>query len=312
MNRAAHTLSAFAAAMFSVVAGAATSAEGKVIEVGLTHALHAPSEAAVVAQPGDTIRIDPGTYQDCAVWRAPRLVIEAAGDGVVLTGKVCQQKGIFVIEGSDATVRGITFQGATNAEHNAAGIRLAGANLTVEHSRFLHNENGILAGGTASSTLRITGSTFIGNGACIGPCAHGVYAGQPIGLLEIEHCTFQATRSGHHIKSRALKTRIRFNRIEDGLDGTASYLIDVPNGGETLIEGNTMEKGPHSENRPTAISLGAEGVSNPTHSLVVTGNRFRNDTGGRTVFVRNHVPVQAELQDNRLDGDVEPLAGPAR
>lgn len=286
------------------------TAHARVIEVGPSRALLVPSQAALVAQNGDTVRIDAGTYVDCAVWHASRLTIEGMGTGVTLARKVCQQKGIFVIAGNDVRVRNLTFQGATNAEHNAAGIRQEGANLTVENSHFLNNENGILAGGGANSTVRIMGSSFVGNGACIGACAHGVYAGAPIGLLDIDRSTFLRTHAGHHIKSRALKTQVRNCRIEDGPDGSSSYLIDIPQGGDVLIEGNTMEKGPRSENRATAISIGAEEVSNPTHSLVVRGNRFHSDVPARTTFVRNYTHERVEMRDNRIEGNVEPVGGP--
>ena len=77
----------------------------------------------------------------------------------------------------------------------------------MEDSRFLNNENGILAGGGPDSVLRITDSEFIGNGTCIAACAHGVYAGAAIFLLDIQHCVFRDTKVAHHIKSRA-RTRL--------------------------------------------------------------------------------------------------------
>ena len=205
----------------------------------------------------------------------------------MIAGKTCAGKGIFITLGADITISGITFADASVIWHNGAGIRAAGDNLTVEHSRFLHNENGILAGGGPDSVLRITDSEFIGNGACIALCAHGVYAGAPIALLDIEHSVFRDTKVGHHIKSRARNTIVRDSRIEDGPDGTASYLIDIPNGGNVLIQGNTMEKGAHSENPATAIAIGEEGVKNPTTALIVRDNVFHGDGPVRTAFVRN-------------------------
>lgn len=289
----------------------ALPASARVVEVGPARALHVPSQAASVAQDGDTVRIDPGKYADCAVWTANRLTIEAAGPNVVLAGKTCQGKGIFVTAGDNITVRGITFADATVQWHNGAGIRAEGANLTVEHSRFLNNENGILAGGAANSVLRVVDSEFIGNGACIEACAHGIYAGAPIFMLEVERCTFLRTKTGHHVKSRALTTIVRDSRLEDGPDGTASYSIDIPNGGNALIEGNTIEKGPHTENHEAAISLGAEGVTNPTGVLVVRGNRFRSDFPGRVAFVRNSTLADVTVTGNDLAGDVVPLAAAA-
>ncbi len=292
----------------------AATASARVIEVGPARMLHMPSQAALVAQDGDTVRIDPGRYADCAVWRANGLMIEAAGPNVVLAGKTCQGKGIFVTAGANITVRGITFADATVQWHNGAGIRAEGANLTVEHSRFLNNENGILAGGEANSILRVTDSEFIGNGACIEACAHGIYAGAPIFMLEVERCVFLRTKVGHHVKSRALTTIVRDSRLEDGPDGTASYSIDIPNGGSALIEGNVLEKGPHSDNHEAAISVGAEGVTNPPGVVVVRGNRFRNDFPGRIAFVRNATLGDVRMSGNEFAGDVVPLVetGPVR
>jgi hypothetical protein len=280
------------------------------LPVGPTRVLKVPSQAATVAANGDVIRIDPGTYSDCAIWTASRLLIEATGPGVLFTGKTCDEKGIFVTLGANITVRGITFADASVVWHNGAGIRAFGDNLTVEHSRFLNNENGILAGGGPNSVLRITDSEFVGNGACIEACAHGVYAGAPIYLLDIEHCVFRDTRIAHHVKSRALNTVIRDTRIEDGPDGTASYLIDVPDGGNVLIQGNVMEKGVHSENPGVAISIGEGSAKNPTGILIIRDNAFHSDVPGRTAFIRNSTHTPVTSVGNSISGDVEPQALP--
>ena len=304
MIRPWHTAIAFGAAMLCTLPchGAAELA------VGPAHVLKVPSQAARIAIKGDVVRIDPGIYADCAIWRASNLLIEATGPGVLIAGKTCADKGIFVVLGDNITVSGISFAGATSITwHNGAGIRAAGKNLTVQHSRFLNNENGILAGGDPDSVLRITDSTFIGNGACIEACAHGVYAGAPIALLEIERCVFLDTRTAHHIKSRARNTVVRDSRIEDGPDGNSSYLIDIPNGGNVLIQGNTMEKGAHSENPTVAIAIGEEGVKNPTAVLIVKDNTFRSDVPTRTAFVRDSTPIPIELSGNAIAGDVEPI-----
>ena len=60
---------------------------------GRPHRLKLPSQAALIARDGDTVLIDPGDYNDCAVWRANHLTIAARGPGVVFLGKTCQGKG---------------------------------------------------------------------------------------------------------------------------------------------------------------------------------------------------------------------------
>ncbi len=263
----------------------------------------------MVAKPGDVIRIAPGEYTDCAVWRASRLTIEGTGSGAVLADKSCAGKGIFVIQGSDTTVRNLTFARARVPDRNGAGIRVEGRNLTVEHSRFIDNENGILAGGLANGTIRILDSEFLGNGECSPLCAHGIYVGA-IDKLDIERSRFADQHIGHHIKSRALDTVLIDNDIADGPEGDSSYLVDISNGGNLLMQGNRMEKGPKSSNTGTAVSIGAEGVTHPTQELIVRGNRFTSDLPEPTVFVRNLTTTPALLSGNHLQGRVTPLVGP--
>jgi hypothetical protein len=230
----------------------------------------------------------------------------------VLRGKTCQDKAIFITAGNDITVRRITFAAARVIYHNGAGIRAEGANLTVEDSRFLDNENGILAGGPPSSVVRIIGSTFRGNGSCEGACAHGLYVGFAIAALVVQGCSFTDTRIAHHIKSRARTTIIVGNRIEDGAGGTSSYLINVPNGGNVLIQGNLLQKGRRSDNPAAAISIGEEGASNPAETIIIRGNRFTSDLPEPTIFVRNSATTAAALADNTLIGRVVPVQGAGR
>lgn len=280
----------------------------RVLEVGPQHDLKSPSAAAAAARDGDIVQIEPGEYVDCAVWRANQLTIAGKGPGAVISTKTCQGKGLFVIGGRNVTVRNLTFTGARVPDANGAGIRAEGRNLTVERSRFIDNENGILAASDPQSTIRIVESEFAGNGSCAKDCAHGVYIGA-VGRLHIERSRFLANRFGHHIKSRALVTELIGNDILDGDKGTTSYLVDVPNGGTVIMEGNVLEKGRLSHNPGTAIAIGAEGMKNPTTKLLFTQNRFSSHLPGTTVFVRNLTNTEAVLVKNQIVGKVTPLAG---
>jgi hypothetical protein len=282
---------------------------GRTLDVGPSRVLKLPSQAALVARDGDTVLIDPGEYDDCAAWRANRLTIAARAPGVVFVGKTCQGKAIFIINGNDVTVRGITFTGAAVKDHNGAGVRAVGSNLTVEGSRFIDNEEGILAGSAPHSIIRVISSEFSGNGTCAAACAHGLYVGA-IALLDVEDSHFTDTHEGHDIKSRALRTVLHGNDISDGPAGHSSYLVDVPNGGDLLMERNTLSKGPHTDNETTAVSIGAEGVRNPTTSLVIRDNSFTSELQKATAFVTNRTQTGAELVGNRLVGTVVPLQGP--
>lgn len=304
-----HSAVAFVLATLLLLAGALPAC-ARIIPVGPHRGLTLPSQAALVARDGDTITIDTGIYRDCAVWRAAHLTIEGRGPNVEIADMTCADRGIFIVTGANTTIRNLTFSGAHGAGHNAAGILALADNLTVENARFVNNENGILVGGGPGSRVRISGSTFLGNGSCGGACAHGVYAGEPIALLEVVYCRFLNTRTAHHVKSRARETIVANNEIADGDDGTSSYLIDIPNGGDVSIMHNELQKGPKSSNPAVAISIGEEAGRHPTSRLIVRDNRFVSSLPEATIFVRNSTQLPVTLTGNVLMGKVVPLDGP--
>jgi len=284
-------------------------AGARTLEVGPGRQYTQPSQAAAAARDGDRIVIDAGQYFDCSVWQQNNLSIEGVSMGdTVLTDKTCQGKAIFVISGSNISVRNLTLTRARVPDGNGAGIRAEGRNLLVDRVRFIDNQNGILTTDQPQGILHVRGSEFLRNGSCEQSCAHGIYANR-LALLRVEGSTFRETREGHHIKSRALRTEVVGCDIADGPNGTASYLIDVPNGGTVVVQNNRLEKGPKTENRSTAISIGGEGVDRPTPSIRIEGNQFNLTGGYPTVFVTNLVATPAMLRGNEIRGQVRPLRG---
>lgn len=296
------------------------SAAARTWEVGPGQPLTSPEQAAALVKDGDRVVFDPGTYRGCAIWQASRLTIEAQQPPsttnrtvmtqTIVTGPTCLDRGLFVFTGNDITVRGITFVHARDSWHTGAGILMEGANLTVENSQFLDNENGILAGGPPGGVVRIGHDLFRGNGSCLAACAHALYVGKRIALLEVVGCLFSDTHAGHDIKSRARTTIVRDSRIEDGPTGTSSYLIELPDGGNAEIANNVLHKGAKSENQEVAVSIGTESQLNPTHALYIRGNRFISDLPEPVRFVHNFTQTPARLTGNELVGRVTPLDGP--
>lgn len=295
----------------AVLLAFATPAAADTWRVGPGEALRLPSEAAARAGPGDTVLLAAGTYADCAVWRAPGVTIAAMeGAAPVITGPVCEEKGLFVTAAPGITVRGLTFRGARAQEGNGAGIRAEGGNLTVLASRFEDNENGILTSHLGAGwRLVVEDSTFLRNGALLRECAHGIYAGL-WGEVVVRRTRFADTRICHHLKSRAARTELTDSTIEDGPDSFTSYLVDTPNGGDLLMRNNTLVKGPRTDNPLTAVMIGAEGVRHPTRSLVIADNRFESRLAAPVFFVVNRSAAPVVLEGNRLEGRVVPLGGP--
>lgn len=299
MKRAAAVLAGFTMGLMPC-AGART------LTAGPGGAYKLPSAAIAAAKPGDVVRIMPGRYRDCATLNAGRVTIE--GKGAVMADRICQGKAILVIGGRDDVVRGLTLTGATVPDGNGAGIRDQSENLTVDRVTFTNDEDGILTAQMPGAILTVTGSSFRHDGACIKDCAHGIYAGH-IGRLTVRGSNFSDIQTGHDIKSRARSTVLENDTITDGPDGTSSYLVDLPNGGNLLMRNDRLEKGPNASNTATAISIGEEGHAPAAAKIVIEHVRFTNDSGADTVFVRNLSHARVTLRHNSLGG-AQALAGP--
>lgn len=265
------------------------SANARTIQVGLGHYYILPSQAAKAARDGDVIEIDAGDYpEDAAFWQANNLTIRGVGgmahmksQGVTVKGKA-----IWVIKGNDITVEHIGFHDARVTSKNGAGIRLEGRNLTVRHSLFRNNENGILTGKNPESEVLVEHSEFDRNGHPSGQ-SHNLYIGA-IRKFTLRDSVSRRAKVGHQVKSRAAENIIVNNRLVDEVTGNSSYLIDLPSGGSAIITGNTLQQGALAENSGM-ISFGAE--KTPLHTqntLVVKNNTFINDRrqGCRLLFVK--------------------------
>ncbi len=267
--------------------------------------------AALRASNGDTIVIADGEYRECALFKASNIIIKAQTPGkVIIRDQSCAGKGILVITGNNVTVEGLVLRGARVPDGNGAGIRFEGSGLTVRNVQFIDNQNGILAAAAPSSVMNIENSLFDRNGTCENPagCAHGIYVNTSA-VLKIANSRFVGTKSGHHIKSRATKTIVQNNSIDDGPDGTASYEIQLAAGGDGEITGNTITKGPRAENWTAAIVIGGEGENPFTSPVIVSNNQFTNKTGKQTIFVKNVSGNSVRVIRNRISGPVTLVTG---
>jgi hypothetical protein len=210
------------------------------------------SDAIAAAQNGDTIAVLAGTYVDVSSYSERNIITAANITMVGIGGMVHMEmgkqglangKGLLVVE-NGLTIRNFEFSGMTDGSiyGNLAGIRHEGGNLVIENCYFHDGQEGIL-GGVAGTTVTIDHSEFARLGAGDG-YSHGIYIGNA-NSLTITNSYFHEANVGHEIKSRALSTVIENNVIAD-LNGTASYDIDIPNGGNLVVENNTIEKGPNA------------------------------------------------------------------
>jgi hypothetical protein len=292
---------------------------GAVLRVGPAETYKRPSQAAAAAHDGDVIQIRAGTYKgDVAVWRANNLTItgvDPTGAGARATMDatglaIPNRKGIWVIDGNNTTIENIEFTGAHDAEgrdRNWAGIRQEGSSLTVVHCSFHHNDDGILGGAGAASDIVVKTSEFAANGFGDGQ-SHNMYIGAARSFT-LEFSSSHDARVGHLVKSRARANSILYNRLSDGPDGTASYELDLPNGGLSYVIGNVIEQGPKSQNSGVMI-YAEEGAANAPQALYVVNNTFVNDLG-RGTFVSVHgAPAEVRVINNIFAGRGRVFTGP--
>ncbi|MSP82181.1 MAG: hypothetical protein EXQ94_04400 [Alphaproteobacteria bacterium] len=281
-------------------------AVARLITVGPAGEYGTIREAADAAKDGDVVEIAAGTYTgDVATWTANDLTIRGVGGRPVLdaAGQSVGGKAIWVITGNNVLVDNIAFINATVSDQNGAGIRYEGGLLTVRNSVFKDNEEGILTNNVASMVLIVESSVFQDNGVAGdgGGKVHGIYAGN-IGEVVVRGSLFIGTKIGHHLKSRALKTTALCNRFEDGPEGTASFAIDLPDGGDALIMGNVFHQGMLADNSHT-IAYGNESLSNPGRTLIIIFNTFVDDLNkAELIRVPEGEPVRVHVSNNIFVG----------
>jgi Big-like domain-containing protein/parallel beta helix pectate lyase-like protein len=265
--------------------------------------------AVAAAKDGDTVQVQAGTYvNDYPTGPITKsITLEGVGGMVkmVSTGLIPNDKGILVINSrysnADVTISNFEFSGAAVADHNGAGIRYQGDNLTLNNCYFHDNQEGLLAAASPTGTITINNSEFAHNG--YGDTqTHNLYVNQ-IASLTINNSYFHDVNGqGSEVKSRALNTTITNSRIDD-LNATSSYSIDIPNGGRTVIQNNVIEQGPFSANPAIiAFGYGKQGL-NPHTSLLISGNTILNDeTVGSARGVINYTPTTAQITGNSFYG----------
>jgi hypothetical protein len=178
-----------------------------------------------------------------------------------------------LVTNTDVTLSNIIFSGVKVPDGNGAGIRYQHGNLTINNCYFHDNQDGLLAGADTTGSITINNSEFSHNGTGSG-LTHNLYVGE-IGTLTVNGSYFHDAVVGHEIKSRALNTIIENSRIFD-LSGSASYSIDLPNGGNAVIQNNVIEQGAKSQN-PIIIHVGGEAPTYAGTNVRITGNVILND-----------------------------------
>ncbi len=273
------------------------------LQVGTSQTYKTIAAAVAASASGDTIDVMAGTYTNDFSTISHNLTIQGVGGAVNLVATVAPPNGKAILDeggsGVSVTISGLSLSGTKVADGNGAGIRYEGGTLTLNNDTFTGNQDGLLGAADPNGVITISNSTFNLNGAGDG-YTHNIYVGA-IASLTVQNSTIENALVGHDIKSRAASNTITGNTITD-LQGSASYEIDLPNGGGATISGNVIEKGTKAQN-PIAISYGEEGNLYAVGSLSVTNNVIVNDYAGHsTTAVKNATGTAATVSGNTFYG----------
>jgi Ca2+-binding RTX toxin-like protein len=271
-----------------------------ILTVGQNQQYATLSSAVAATHDGDTIYVQAGTYyNDFATIQTKISIVGVGGMAhFVATQPPSNGKGILTTK-TDVNIDHLELSGAAVSAGNGAGVRYEGGKLTITNSYIHDNQDGIRTAAIAGGVINIDRTEFDHNGAGDGQ-SHNIYISQI--------ATFQMTNSyshdavvGHEVKSRALTTILTNNRIIDE-NGSASYSIDLPNGGNATIQNNLIQQGPYSQN-PAIIAYAKESAPYAGSKLVVSGNTILNQKSGTSVYVvSNASSLTPQITGNHFFG----------
>jgi hypothetical protein len=276
-------------------------ASGTILTVGPGQQYSTIAAAAAAAQAGDTIDVEAGTYTNDFVGLYTNVTLQAVGGVVKMVATQDPPNGKAIIDeggqGVSVTINGFDISGAVVSDGNGAAIRYEGGSLTLNNDYFHNNQDGLLGAADPAGSITVNSSEFAFNGTGDGR-THNLYAGD-IANLTITNSYFHDADEGHEIKSRAENTTVTGSRIFDN-NSTASYSIDLPNGGNATIQNDVIQQGPNSDNR-TIIAYGEEGSLHTGTSVTIANNVIVNDRTS-AIGVWNQTAHAVTLQGNSVYG----------
>jgi hypothetical protein len=259
-------------------------------------------QAAInAAASGDTIDVAAGTYTDQFLTIRTSITLQAVGGEVLMreTTSPPDGKAMITESGANVAINGFDISGVAVPDGNGAAVRYEGGSLTLSNDYFHGNQEGLLGAADPGGSISIDHSEFASNGDGSGS-THNIYVGA-IASFTLTNSYIHDAIVGHEVKSRAANNTITGNRIFDNA-GTASYSIDLPNGGNATISGNQIEQGAHTQN-PAIVAYGEEGQSNPGMSFIVSSNTIVNDdTAASARFLLDPTATQPAFSNNSVWG----------
>jgi hypothetical protein len=287
----------------------ATKCRAVIWNVGAGQNYTLPSQLQFLVNDGDTIYIDGGTYtNDACKWNNRNLKIIGLGTGnnrtiLQYTLDIPNGKGIFVFESPGLSdnpyLENIVFDGARVSDDNGAngaGIRFQANNITVKNCKFTNCQNGILEGNgsVSSSNVIIVNCEFQNNGYQLqndpnySGYEHHIYISESADTLMVKNCYFHHPRGqANSLKTRAQRSYILYNLIDEESTGYGSWEINIAQGGLNVIMGNIIIQGSSGANHGI---VGYDSATNTLEDFYFVNNTVINQFAGNIKYF-NIVPL---------------------
>jgi Secretion system C-terminal sorting domain len=309
-----------------------TKANAAVWNIGASRIYTLPSQVKALVKDGDTIYIDGGIYaNDATKWVNKNLKFIGLGvsnNRTILryTGDIPNGKGIFVFElpstSDNPYLENIVFDGAQVSDANGgngAGIRFQANNITIKNCKFVNCQNGILEGhgNVTTSNVIITNSEFQNNGYQLpnddtfSGYAHHIYISASADTLIVKNCYFHQPRGqANSLKTRAQRSYILYNLIDEEDTGYGSWELNIAQGGLNVIMGNVIIQGTSGANHGIISYDAATNpledfyfINNTVINKFVGNNRYFNispNTGINTIKIYNNIFASSSGANNTM------------
>jgi hypothetical protein len=282
--------------LFAVVSCFTTIYAGATVwHVGPTQTYTVPSQVRLLVQDGDTVKIDGGVYaNDACKWVKKNLKFIGLGTGsnrtiLQYTGDIPNGKGIWVFETpgtcDNPYIENVVFDGAQVSDANGgngAGVRMQAKDITVNNCKFINCQNGILEGNgsVTTSNVMLYNSEFENNGYQLpndptySGYEHNIYISASADTLWVENCYFHRPRGqANSLKTRAQRSFILYNLIDEEATGYGSWEISIAQGGLNIIMGNVIIQGTAGSNHGI---VGYDAVTNSLEDMYFVNNTVIN------------------------------------
>jgi parallel beta-helix repeat protein len=284
----------------------AANANTTVLDVGAGEPYPTISSALLVAQPGDTIRIHPGTYQEAVDITTNNITLEGVDQSAVILAPSDLASNDFALVWVDGAT-GVTIQNLTVAGPYTGGFTKVGANLLGLHA-------GIFVANGGSATILNDHVTDIRDDPPNTTVDDGfaILVGSQTNVLKttgtalIENNTVDNYGdAGIDVASPGSRAVIRNNTITGLSPALANQYktqvgIEVQPGGTATIVGNTVSQNLQTTASPNGVGLF---LSAPGAGLNVAGNTVTNANYGiYLISAQGAVITDNQVSVNTADG----------